>query len=182
MFDGAQLGKRAALAALLATAMMFGALFPPFVSSHCIFCPDPAYLGFRTDSLIQGLDGWVALAVVIAMGAMATAHLMGIRPRATSVGSLSLALTCLAFAIVESVDASGRVLRSDAALRPVGPHGQTLLPDVTQPTAFDVGFYLFVLGATVAVIAAAVIVLATWRGRPTTRILTATGTATAGPS
>ena len=50
---------------LVAAAVTLGSMFTPFVTQGCIFCPVDYTIPAR--SVFQGLDGWIALVVGVAL-------------------------------------------------------------------------------------------------------------------
>jgi hypothetical protein len=155
------LGSLAAVV-LFAAAVMFAALFLPFVRQGCIFCPistPGSTFELPTFSLMQGLDGWIVLCVVVAVGLAGAAYLRdGVR--VTAITCLMLSLAAFVLCLFEGVDSAGRVVGLDAAAQPVqlggiGPTG----PSIDPPAHWDFGFYVFFSAALVAVIASLAIVL-----------------------
>ena len=97
-----------AVVVLVAAVVMFGALFLPFVRQGCIFCPisGPGYtFQLPTFSLMQGLDGWIVLCVVVAMGLAAVAHLRDAM-RISAIACLLLSLAALGLCVFEGVELS----------------------------------------------------------------------------
>lgn len=157
-----------AVAVVVAAAVMFADLFIPFARQGCIFCPisgPGTTFVLPSFSLMQGLDGWIALVLVVALALEAWAYLVSQRRIAAS-ASLVLAVIVLALGIFEGVDSAGRVVGLDAHAQPVEAGGGGFAPHtLTPPAHLMAGFYVFVAAASVAVIAAASIVLLTIRNR-----------------
>jgi hypothetical protein len=162
------LPKLASVAVLLAAGVMFADLFIPFARQGCIFCPisgPGTTFVLPSFSLIQGLDGWIALLLVVALALEAMAYLVT-RRRSAAIAGLVLAVIVLALGIFEGVDSAGRVVGLDAQaqVQPVELGGNGFVPhSITPPGHLIAGFYLLVAAASVAVIAAAAIVVLTMR-------------------
>lgn len=156
------------VAVVIAAAVMFADLFIPFARQGCIFCPNSGpgtSFVLPSFSLMQGLDGWRVLLVVIALAVEAIAYLVS-RRRIAAIASLVLAVITLSLGVFEGVDSTGRVLGLDAQAQaqPVELGGNGFVPhSITPPAHLIAGFYLFVAAASVAVIAAAAIVVLTMR-------------------
>jgi hypothetical protein len=154
------------IAVVVAAAVMFADLFIPFARQGCIFCPvsgTGTVFFLPSFSLMQGLDGWIALLLVVALALEALAYLVSLR-RIAAIASLALAVIVLALGIFEGVDSAGRVVGLDAQAQPVELGGNGFVPhSITPPAHLIAGFYLFVAAASVAVIAAAAIVVLTMR-------------------
>ncbi|MGA7988479.1 MAG: hypothetical protein WCB51_08790 [Candidatus Dormiibacterota bacterium] len=157
-----------AVVVLVAAVVMFGALFLPFVRQGCIFCPisGPGYtFQLPTFSLMQGLDGWIVLCVVVAMGLAAIAHLRDAM-RISAIACLLLSLAALGLCVFEGVDSAGRVVGLDASPQPiqlgVGPPAHSINP----PAYWNYGLYVFFSAALVAVLASVALVLLTQRTKP----------------
>ena len=155
-----------AAAVLIAAIVMIGATFTPFATQGCIFCPIGRMgmpYNFPAISLFNGLDGWIALGVAIALALAAAALVMHLLRRTAAVASLLLATVALALVIFEGFDAGGRVIGQDAAAPPVelGPSGPlAYVPKaIFPPVHLDAGFYVLLVAAAVALIAAAATVL-----------------------
>jgi hypothetical protein len=147
-------------AVLTAAAVMFGGLFAPFVTQGCIFCALDYTIPSR--SLVQSLDAWILVSVVVALGLVTLSYLRNPRHRTAALTSLVLAATALALGIFQWVDAYGRVIGEDNVPKPVelGNPGATL-QGIAPPIATDFGAYLFVGAAIAAVVATIGIVLMT---------------------
>jgi hypothetical protein len=154
------------IAVLVAAAAMFADLFIPFATQGCIFCPlsgPGATFVLPSFSLMQGLDGWIVLVLVVGLALEAVAYLVT-RRRIAAIASLVLAVIVLALGIFEGVDSAGRVVGLDAQAQPVELGGNGVVPrGITPPAHLIAGFYVFVAAASVAVIAAATIVVLTMR-------------------
>jgi hypothetical protein len=151
---------------LLASVVMFGALFVPFARQGCIFCPGAtpgSTFTLPSFSLMQGLDGWIVLLVVVALAFESTASLLTVRRRATVIASLVLSAAALALGVLEGVDSAGRVVGLDRTAQPVGLGSGVAVHGITPPAYWVLGFYLFVAAAVVAFVASAVLAIATSR-------------------
>ncbi len=112
-----------ALIVLLAAGVMFAALFMPFVRQGCIFCPiaiPGSTFQLPTFSLMQGLDGWVVLCVVVAIFLEAAAYLRS-RRRAAAIAALLLSGVALTLCVFEGIELGGARggARRDGAAHPV---------------------------------------------------------------
>ena len=147
-------------AVLTAAAVMFGGLFAPFVTQGCIFCALDYTIPSR--SLVQSLDAWMLISVVVALVLVTISYLRNPRHRGAALASLVLAATALALGIFQWVDAYGRVIGQDNVPKPVelGNPGATL-QGIAPPISTDLGAYLFVGAAIVALVATIGIVLIT---------------------
>lgn len=156
------------VAIVLAAALLFAGLFIPFATQGCINCPvagPGATFVLPSFSVMQGLDGWIVLVLVVALALEAMAYLVT-RRRIAAIATLTLAVIVLALGILEGVDSAGRVVGLDAQAqaRPVELGGNGFVPhSITPPAHLIAGFYLFVAAASAAVIAAAAIVVLTLR-------------------
>jgi hypothetical protein len=157
------LQRACGIVVVVAAAVMFGALFIPFATQGCIFCPIAApgrTFTLPSFSLTQGLDGWVVLLIVVALILESSAMLMRSRYRLSAVASLVFAAAALGVCIFDGLDASGRVVGLDAVPPPLELGGTGVVPKgINPPASLDVGFYLFLTAAVVALIAATVIVV-----------------------
>jgi hypothetical protein len=166
--DEPKLVRPLGIAVVVAAAVMFADLFIPFATQGCIFCPisgPGATFVLPSFSLMQGLDGWRVLLVVVALAVEAIAYLAS-RRRIAAIGGLVLAVIVLALGIFEGVDSAGRVVGLDAQaqVQPVELGGNGVVPhSITPPAHLIAGFYLFVAAASVAVVAAAAIVVLSMR-------------------
>lgn len=146
-----------ALIVLLAAGVMFAALFMPFVRQGCIFCPiaiPGSTFQLPTFSLMQGLDGWVVLCVVVAIFLEAAAYLRS-RRRAAAIAALLLSGVALTLCVFEGINSAGRVVGLDATAQPTQFGEQTLNP----PAYWTFGLYVFFGAAVVAVVASFAVVL-----------------------
>jgi hypothetical protein len=140
-------------ALLVAAAIMLIAIFTPFVTQGCIFCPLDYTIPAR--SLFQGLDGWIALFVVVALLLFSIAFLIDRRQRGAAIACVTFAAAALALCVFDRVDAAGRVIGLDAVAPPVElGHPGVQLQGIPPPVYTDFGFYLFLVASIVAVIAA----------------------------
>jgi hypothetical protein len=139
---------------LLAVVLMSVAAVLPFLEA-------PTYGGLSgccgpqttqlVHSLLQGYDAaWVVVTLLI-LGAAAASHLAGIRPRIAAVCCLAASITALAFALFESSNGGSRVL--------TGGWGLPNTYGNSEHLALDAGFYLFLSGAAVAVIASVIMLV-----------------------
>jgi hypothetical protein len=130
---------------MTAIAVMGVATFLPFLRTPCGDC-----LATPTDTLqvstglVQAQDAWVVLAILICLATTAALHVVGMRPALTALGCLGLSLIAVAFPFVE-----------------IGDNGARVFPGATavNPMATEVGFYVFILGATIAAVASLILVL-----------------------
>ncbi len=145
----------AALSATLvvAAAVTLGSMFTPFVTQGCIFCPVDYTIPAR--SVFQGLDGWIALVVGVALLFFSVVLLTIRRERRTAIVCAALAAAALVLCIFERVDAAGRVIGLDAVAPPVelGVPGAQIV-GIPPPVYTDFGFYVFLVSSIVAFIAA----------------------------
>lgn len=164
--DDPKLLRALGIAVVLAAAVMFADLFIPFATQGCIFCPvalPGTTFTLPSFSLMQGLDGWAVLCVVVALALEAMAFLVS-RRRIAAIASLVLAVIALAVGIFEGVDSAGRVVGLDARAQAVEVGGNGVVPhSLTPPAHLIAGFYMLVAAASMAVIAAATIVALTSR-------------------
>jgi len=131
---------------LLGAGLMIGSLFPPYVAAQCPDCVPGAFSSSK--NVMSGYDGWLVDALAVVLGLLALAFLVGVGRRLISTCSLILSVPALGLAIFDGVDAEGRVLRGD---QPALLGGSARL---TATVALDAGFYLLLIGAVVAVVAA----------------------------
>jgi hypothetical protein len=157
------------IAVLAGALVLLADLFVPFATQGCINCPisgPGATFVLPSFSLMQGLDGRIALLLVVALALEAAAYLLSGR-RIAAIASLVLAVIVLALGIFEGVDSAGRVVGLDAQAQqqPVELGGTGVIAHgVTPPAHLIAGFYLFLAAAVVAVIAAAMVVALMLRG------------------
>jgi len=108
-------------------------------------------------SLLQGYDaGWVVVILLI-LAVAAASRLTGIRPRIAGVCCLAASTAALAFAFFELSDGGSRVL--------TGGWGLPNTYGTSEHLALDAGSYIYVGGATVAIIASLIMVLTSIEGR-----------------
>jgi hypothetical protein len=165
--DDPKLTRTLGIAVLLAALVLFADLFIPFATQGCINCPisgPGATFVLPSFSLMQGLDGWIALVLVVALALEAVAYLFS-RRRIAAIASLVLAVIVVALGIFEGIDSAGRVVGIDAQAQPVELGGTGVIAHgITPPAHLIIGFYVFIAAAVVAVITAAMLVALTLRG------------------
>jgi len=83
---------------LTAAAVMFGAIFSPFVTDGCISCP--LDYTFPTRSVFQSLDGWIILLVMAAL-LLSAAYLRHRRQRGFAIACVLLAASAVGLCIFE---------------------------------------------------------------------------------
>ena len=122
------------LSALLGFGVSLVAVFLPFAHLTCASCPDVTSTHRVSGSLLDGVDGWRVLTLVIA-GVVTTGSYILLPPsrRQTALGSVVLALAAGALVVVDAANASTRVL---------GWPGSAL-----SDVAHGPGFYLALAGA-----------------------------------
>jgi hypothetical protein len=161
MVDSRKVLRPLAVVVLVAAAVMFAALFMPFVRQGCIFCPistPGSTFQLPTFSLMQGLDGWIVLCVVVAVAFAAAAYLRdGVR--VTAITCLMLSLAALGLCVFEGVDSAGRVVGLDSAAQPFQLGGIGAAAHVDPPAYWNFGLYVFFSAALVAVLASLAIAL-----------------------
>ena len=154
------LGIRPAAVCLLAGVVLSVAAALPFLEA-------PTYGGLSgccgpqttrlVHSLFQGYDaGWVVLILLI-LAVAAASRLAGIRALIAGVCSLAASTAALVFALFELSDGGSRVL--------TGGWGLPNTYGTSEHLALDAGFYLFLGGATVAIIASVITVVTSIEGR-----------------
>jgi hypothetical protein len=168
LLDGPQAAARLSATLLVAAMVTLGSMFTPFVTQGCIFCP--VDYTFPGRSVFQGLDGWIALAVGVALLFFSVVLLTIRRERRTAIVCAALAAAALVLCIVERADAAGRVIGLDAVAPPVvlGVPG-TPVAGIPPPVYTDFGFYVFLVSSIVALIAAIGIVVTLTRNAPPDR-------------
>jgi len=160
---------RAGVTVLVAAVVMGGAVFAPFVTEGmCALCRGPSVSGhlFPSWSLFQGLDGWTVVGVVVALGLAAAGYLINVQRELTAYAMLAASLATSALGIFEGVDAGGRIMGWVPYGFEDGPNGEVrFIPEhiYYPPINLNVGFYVFLAAAVVAVIASVVIVLTVTR-------------------
>ena len=148
---------------LTAAAVMFGAIFSPFVTDSCINCPSD--YTFPARSVFQGLDGWIILLVMAAL-LLSAAYLSKRRQRGFAIACVVLAASAVALCIFERVDAARRVIALGGGSPPVElGHPGASVEGFLPPVYTDFGFYLLLISSTVALIAAIAALIATPRNR-----------------
>jgi hypothetical protein len=163
MVDHRKVLRPLGVVVLLAAGVMFAALFMPFVRQGCIFCPiatPGSTFELPTFSLMQGLDGWIVLCVVVALF-LETAAYLRTGVQAAAIASMLLSLAALGLCVFEGVDSAGRVVGLDATAQPVPIGTHTLTP----PAYWNFGLYVFLSAAVVGVIASLAVVLLSRRTR-----------------
>jgi hypothetical protein len=115
---------------------MLVAIFLPFAHLTCAACPDVTSTHRASGAVLDGVDGWRILTLVIA-GVVTTGSylLLPSSRRQTALGSVVLALAAGALVIVDAANTSTRVL---------GWPGAGLI------VAHGPGFYVALLGAIAA--------------------------------
>jgi hypothetical protein len=153
-----------AVAAMGIVVMGIGA-FLPFVTWPCWQC---LVIGDQPPvsvaSLAGGYDNWLMLLTLLTLAAAAAGHLANIRRRLLAAVVLTAAVGALALAVFDG-NQPGRLF-----------HWAVLSGDQTQasywihppPTGLGIGFYVFLVGAVVAITGASAMVLNLSRehGRP----------------
>ncbi len=153
---------------LTAAAVMFGAIFSPFVTDSCINCPSD--YTFPARSVFQGLDGWIILLVMAAL-LLSAAYLSKRRQRGFAIACVVLAASAVALCIFERVDAARRVIALGGGSPPVElGHPGASVEGFLPPVYTDFGFYLLLISSTVALIAASAALIATPRNRTPDRM------------
>lgn len=132
---------------LTAAAVMFGAIFSPFITDGCINCPSD--YTFPARSVFQGLDGWIILLVLVAL-LLSAAYLRKRRQRGFAIACVVLAASSVALCIFERVDAVRRVIALGGGSPPAelgypGASVEGFLP----PVYTDFGFYLLLTSSIV---------------------------------
>jgi hypothetical protein len=145
---------------LLAAALLSVAAVLPFLEA-------PTYGGLSgccgpqttqlVHSLLQGYDaGWV-IVILLILGVAATSYLAGIRPQIAAVSCFGASVAALALTLFELSSGGSRVLTGGWGL----PNTYGSSEDLT----LDVGFYLFLGGAAVAIITSVIMVATSTEGR-----------------
>jgi hypothetical protein len=134
-----------AVIVVIAAAVMSAALFLLFLQTPCGNCLRTAtYTVQDGKDLIQAPNVWIAVALLILLAAAAIVHLAGIRPALTAVGCLALSVVAVAFPFVEAGDNGSLVFQGATA---------------ANPMTTEAGFYVFLVGATVAGLASLALLL-----------------------
>jgi hypothetical protein len=138
-------GILAGAVSLLGVVVMLWAVFLPFLATPCLGClqagGQPSV--YNTWSLAQGSDARLVALTTLVLGVLVVGHLLGIRRPVTAAASLGVALAAVGLVLFEGVDARNRMFPAGG---PSNVHG--LSPALT----LDAGFYVFLLGAVVAVV------------------------------
>jgi hypothetical protein len=162
--DDPKLMRPLGVAVVIAAVVLFADLFDPFATQGCINCPAAGpgtTFVLPSFSLMQGLDGWIVLVLVVALALEGTAYLVS-RRRIAAIASMMLAVIVLTLGIFEGVDSAGRVVGLDPQAQPVELGGTGVIArGFTPPAHLIAGFYLFLAAALLAVIAAAMVVALT---------------------
>jgi hypothetical protein len=147
------IARGAGLAAILAAAAMLVALFQPFVSQICTGCSATIAAAFPSPSgtLVLSPDAGALIWIAALVAVTAVGYLIGVGGRWTAGINGLLSLAALALAIFEGVEAFPRVLGAEEL-----PLGMT---SVSVSHMLDLGYYLFLGGAALAVLAAATMLL-----------------------
>jgi hypothetical protein len=141
---------------LLAVAVLSVAAALPFLEA-------PTYGGCCASStqlvhsLFQGYDAAWVVVILLILAVAAAGRLAGIRPLSAAVGCLAASTAALAFALFELSDGGSRVL--------TGGWGLPNTYGTSEHLALDAGFYLFLGGATVAIISSVIMVVTSIEGR-----------------
>lgn len=159
LLDDSNTGVLLGAIILTAAAVMFGAIFSPFVTDGCINCPSD--YTFPARSVFQGLDGWIILLVLVAL-LLSAAYLSKRRQRGFAIACVVLAASAVALCIFERVDAARRVIALGGGSPPVelGHPGATV-EGFLPPVYTDFGFYLLLASSIVALFAAFAVLVTT---------------------
>jgi hypothetical protein len=148
---------------LTAAAVMFGAIFSPFVTDGCINCPSD--YTFPARSVFQGLDGWIILLIMAAL-LLSAAYVRHRRQRGFAIACVVLAASAVALCIFERVDASRRVFALGGGIPPVElGHPGASVEGFLPPVYTDFGFYVLLISSIVALVAAIAVLATTPRNR-----------------
>jgi hypothetical protein len=159
LLDDSNTGVLFAATILTAAAVMFGAIFSPFVTDGCINCPSD--FTFPTRSVFQGLDGWTILLVMAALLLSAT-YLRNRRQRGLAIACVVLAASAVALCIFERVDAARRIFSLGGGSPPVElGHPGASVEGFLPPVYTDFGFYLLLISSIIALIAASAVLITT---------------------
>lgn len=131
-------------ASLLAAAMVTAALFLPFVSQGCAGCSAFYGAGLPAAALRVSPDAWAVVWIVGILTSTAVLFLAGVAVRLVAILSAAASLATLGLAIFEGAVAFPRILPA-----------AELVPGVLVYYVLDPGYYLFLIGGAVAVVAAA---------------------------
>jgi hypothetical protein len=132
-------------------AMTAAATLVPFIGRPCLVCfnsgGQPPYEA--TMSLLNGDDGQLVLVALISLGVAAMWHLTGRIPTASAITCLALSLTTVILGVFE-LNAN----RLEPWMTAVGPNGAV----APAPSTLQVGFFLFLGGAAISVVASLLMV------------------------
>ena len=163
LLDDSNTGVLLGAIILTAAAVMFGAIFSPFVTDGCINCPSD--YTFPARSVFQGLDGWIILLVLVAL-LLSAAYLSKRRQRGFAIACVVLAASAVALCIFERVDAARRVIALGGGSPPVElGHPGASVEGFLPPVYTDFGFYLLLASSIVALLAAIAVLVTTPRNR-----------------
>jgi hypothetical protein len=163
LLDDSNTGVLLGAIILTAAAVMFGAIFSPFVTDGCINCPSD--YTFPARSVFQGLDGWIILLVLVAL-LLSAAYLSKRRQRGFAIACVVLAASAVALCIFERVDAARRVIALGGGSPPVElGHPGASVEGFLPPVYTDFGFYLLLISSIVALLAAIAVLVTTPRNR-----------------
>ncbi|MGD1052466.1 MAG: hypothetical protein ABR950_01430 [Candidatus Dormibacteria bacterium] len=146
------LARGAGVAGVVAAGAMLVALFLPFVRQDCAGCSASYVSWLPVGRLVVSPDAGVLIWIAALVAVTSVGRLLDIGVRWTALAGVCLALAALALAIFEGVAAFPRVL-SVATL----PLGMTSLP---VSYGLESGYYLFLGGAVLAVVAGAMMLVA----------------------
>jgi hypothetical protein len=141
-----------AVAAMTAAATLF-----PFIGRPCLVCfnsgGQPPYEA--TMSLLNGDDGQLVLVALFSLGVAAICHLTGRIPTVSAIACVALSLTTLILCVFE-LNAN----RLEPWLTAVGPNGSVS----PAPSTLEAGFFLFLGGAAMSIVASLLMVPEIFRG------------------
>jgi hypothetical protein len=147
---GAGAGPWLGALSLAGAVAMFVGLVLPFASVTCwrsfpgfFACPE-AMSAVQSNSLVGGMDGWIALLVVVAVAVTAATCAIGRWRWPASIALLALSAAALGLTLFEQAAAATRTLRWS----------------VSMPVGAGPGLYLLVAGAAVSTAAALGMVIA----------------------
>jgi hypothetical protein len=163
LLDDSNAGALLGAIILTAAAVMFGAIFSPFVTDGCINCPSDDTLPAR--GVFQSLDGWIVLLVLAAL-LLTAAYLRSRRQRGFALACVLLAASAVALCIFERVDAARGVIALGGGSPPVGlDHPGASFEGLLPPVYTDFGFYLSLISSTLAFVAAIAVLVTTPHNR-----------------
>jgi hypothetical protein len=141
-----------AMIVAIAVVVMSIASLLPFLQTPCGDCLRTAtYTVQESRALSQAANAWAVVGLLLLVATAAVAHMVEIRPSLTAVVCLALSVVAIAVPFVES-----------------GSGGSLLFPGATaiNPMTIETGFYVFLLGAAVALLASLALVIASFpRGK-----------------